>query len=87
MYLTVTNIPIAPHLHLISSLCFIPQVEVTCEKSIISDRARMHSLDIGNATDEDLDFTAPFVMVSKCTIYFHYHTTQYSLYLLYCIVK
>ena len=42
---------------------------MTCQESIISDRARMHSLDIGNAMDEDLDFTAPFVMVRACLSY------------------
>jgi type I protein arginine methyltransferase len=39
------------------------QVEVTREQDIVSDRARMHSLDIGSAVDEDLDFSAPFAMV------------------------
>jgi protein arginine N-methyltransferase 1 len=41
------------------------QVEVLSPSSIISDRARMHHLDITNAIDEDLDFNAPFVMVSR----------------------
>jgi protein arginine N-methyltransferase 3 len=39
------------------------QVEISSPESVISDRARMHSLDIGTAVDEDLDFTAPFTMV------------------------
>lgn len=39
------------------------QVEVTSQQSVISDRARIHSLDIGTAIDNDLDFNAPFTMV------------------------
>jgi protein arginine N-methyltransferase 1 len=41
------------------------QVEVTSPKSIISNRAQVHCLDIRRAVDKDLDFVAPFTMVSK----------------------
>ena len=41
------------------------QVDITRQQDIVSDRARMHSLDIGKAVDADLDFKAPFYMVSE----------------------
>lgn len=45
------------------------QVQLVDQRDVLSDRYRFHSLDIAEASSEDLDFERPFEMVrSTCSI-------------------
>jgi protein arginine N-methyltransferase 3 len=49
------------------------QVQLLDQDDIISNRSLVHNLDIKLASDADLDFIAPFTMVS---LWFYYSTSQ-----------